>query len=745
MRSPLLEEFETLWSDANNAPDVFTFLAQRGSSSNVEKLDVLLLDQRKRWFKHRPITVEEYLQRLPELSGDPHNKLQLAIGEYYLRQKSDQWPDMGEFLARFSDISEPLKFNLVEAATVAGVVEPDVVDHTVSFVVDSELTIKYIGRYRILGILGEGAFGRVYRGFDDELQRLVAIKIPNPDRLSQPDDAAAFLAEARTVASLDHPNIVPVHDLGRTDDGGIYVVSRFIQGPTLSEHLRDTRLDFQATAQLLAKVALAVHYAHQNCVIHRDIKPSNILLEADSGIPYVADFGLALRDNRLLQEGTVVGTPSYMSPEQARGENHRLDGRSDVFAIGTVLYLMLTGRKAFQGHTYNEILHAVTSVEPAAPRDIDQTIPLELERICLKAMSKRISDRYVSAAELAEDLLGWNQPPEQRNQDQQLIPRGLRSFNASDADVFLELLPGPRNRDGLPESIQFWKTRLDERDSECTFPVGLIYGPSGCGKSSLVKAGLLPRLASSICSIYLEATPTDLEANILRGIRKHFPKLAVDLGLVQTLQQVRNQNSRKVVLIIDQFEQWLHSNLADPHSTLITALRHCDGGSLQTVVMVRDDFAMAAARFMDAIEIPILQGHNFATVDLFEEHHAAKVLVRFGQAFGKLPANKVELSNEQNLFVASAVHGLTSDGKVVPVQLALFAEMIKTKPWERPTLDEVGGTAGIGVNFLEDTFSGRSSNPKHVQHQQAARQVLNALLPEVGSDIKGHMKSQAEL
>ncbi|MCA9047845.1 MAG: formylglycine-generating enzyme family protein, partial [Planctomycetaceae bacterium] len=169
------------------------------------------------------------------------------------------------------------------------------------------------------------------------------------------------------------------------------------------------------------------------------------------------------------------------------------------------------------------------------------------------------------------------------------------------------------------------------------------------------------------------------------------------------------------------------------------------GGQLQAVVMVRDDFAMAAARFMDAIDIPILQGHNFATVDLFDTEHAEKVLLRFGQAFGRLPANSGTLADDQQAFVQSVASGLAQDGKVVSVRLALFAEMVKGKPWTPATLQEVGGTAGIGVNFLEETFSSRTANPKHRLRQQAARDVLQALLPEVGTDIKGHMRSHAEL
>ncbi len=148
---------------------------------------------------------------------------------------------------------------------------------------------------------------------------------------------------------------------------------------------------------------------------------------------------------------------------------------------------------------------------------------------------------------------------------------------------------------------------------------------------------------------------------------------------------------------------------------------------------------------MRTLEAPIVEGHNFATVDLFDPNHAIKVLTKFGQAFGKLPAQPGDLSAFEREFIGSVAAGLAEDGKVVSVRLALFAEMVKGKPWMPSTLEEVGGTEGIGVNFLEETFSSRKANPEHRLHQQAAREVLKALLPEVGTDIKGHMRSHAEL
>ena len=160
-------------------------------------------------------------------------------------------------------------------------------------------------------------------------------------------------------------------------------------------------------------------------------------------------------------------------------------------------------KRQFQGSTRNELYHRIIADDPIRPRDINESIPVELERICLKALSKRASDRYTTAAEFAEDLLHWRGGHQEGKQQQRVEPKGLRSFDAGDADFFVDLLPGPRNRHGLPECIHFWKSRIDEADREKTFSVGLVYGPSGCGKSSLVKAGLLPLLPDEITTIYI--------------------------------------------------------------------------------------------------------------------------------------------------------------------------------------------------------------------------------------------------
>ena len=369
----------------------------------------------------------------------------------------------------------------------------------------------------------------------------------------------------------------------------------------------------------------------------------------------------------------------------------------------------------------------------------------------------RLTDRYAAHLTPAGDLSLSQQrpfPDEAKGKPGEpratkVVPKGLWSYDEHDADFFLDLLPPPRRPDGLPEIIYFWKVKIGEIDPEKTFRVGVIFGPSGCGKSSLVKAGLLPQLpASLVKAVYVEATADDTESSLLRGLRKHVQDLSPDLDLRDTLialKEMADGGTKKVLLVIDQFEQWLHAHRAEPGTELATALRECDGGRVQGLILVRDDFSTALFRFLKVLGIDLLQGQNFAVVDLFDLPHARRVLAAFGRGYGVLPDNPGEMTERQNRFLDRAIEGLSQEGRVISVRLALFAQMVKSKPWTPETLKQIGGAEGVGVTFLEETFSTRSAPPSHRLHQGAAQAVLKALLPESSSDIKGQMRSHGEL
>jgi tRNA A-37 threonylcarbamoyl transferase component Bud32 len=261
-----------------------------------------------------------------------------------------------------------------------------------------------LGKFELLDIVGQGAFGTVYKARDARLDRVVAIKVPRAGNLAGPQELDRFLREARSVAQLRHPSIVSVHEVGQYE-GVPYLVSDFVDGLTLADKLSAGRLTAAEAAGLIASLADALQYAHDKKVVHRDVKPSNIMLGED-GKPCLMDFGLAKREAgeiTMTLDGQVLGTPAYMSPEQARGEGHLVDGRGDVYSLGVILYQMLTGQLPFRGNS-RMLLHQVLHDEPRSPRQLVRDIPRDLETICLKALAKEPGRRYQTAAELAADL-----------------------------------------------------------------------------------------------------------------------------------------------------------------------------------------------------------------------------------------------------------------------------------------------------------------------------------------------------
>jgi eukaryotic-like serine/threonine-protein kinase len=267
-----------------------------------------------------------------------------------------------------------------------------------------EIGRRSIGRFEVLAVLGRGSFGTVYRARDPQLDRVVALKVLHSGNLARRSEIDRFLREARSMAQLSHRAIVPVHEVGE-HDGMPFIVSELIDGVPLSERIKLERPTAVEAATLVADVAEALDYAHVHGVIHRDVKPSNIMIGV-GGRPCIMDFGLAKRDAddiTMTMVGELLGTPAYMSPEQAGGEGYRVDRRSDVYSLGVVLYELLTGERPFSG-SRTILIQQVLHVEPRSPRMVDDRVPRDLETVCLKAMAKEPSRRYGSAALLAADL-----------------------------------------------------------------------------------------------------------------------------------------------------------------------------------------------------------------------------------------------------------------------------------------------------------------------------------------------------
>jgi serine/threonine protein kinase len=308
------------------------------------------------------------------------------------------------------------------------------------------------GRYKVQRYLGGGTFGDVWLAHDEVLDRQVAIKVPSARLLATRRAKEEFVREARIVARLEHPGIVKAYDFDE-ENGTCYIVYEYVDGVPLAERMQ-TGVAHTEAAAIIRAVSEALHHAHVEGLVHRDIKPDNILIDR-KGRPRVADFGLAVREEDLPRErGRLAGTYPYMSPEQVRREGNRLDGRTDIYSLGVVLYELLCGRRPFQGETEEELEDEILNREAKPPRQIKDSIPAELERICLKALSKRIQDRYTTARDMAAEVAAALERMSRRDEPPlALTPEEVEERMASADEADLQRLLRYLQKNGDPAFV----------------------------------------------------------------------------------------------------------------------------------------------------------------------------------------------------------------------------------------------------------------------------------------------------
>jgi serine/threonine protein kinase len=353
----------------------------------------------------------------PDAESAPREqRLDEAVAEYLLAAEAGRPPDRREFLARHPDLAGDLasffddedcvrrmagSMNVPSRAALA---HGATAEHAQAEP-DQELRVGgRIGDFELLEEIAVGGMGVIFKARQRSLDRVVALKTIRPGALRAGDDAARrFRIEAEAVARLDHPSIVPIYEMGE-HRGSPFLCLKLIEGVDLERHLDRLRPEPSTTARLMADVARAVHYAHQRGILHRDLKPSNILIDR-RGRPHVTDFGLARSlgaDSRMTQTGQILGTPSYMAPEQVSGPRGEVTTAADVYGLGAVLYTLLGGRPPFQADTVYETLRLVREQEPAPLRPRSPGVDRDLEAICLKCLEKDPRRRYASS---------WRPPP----------------------------------------------------------------------------------------------------------------------------------------------------------------------------------------------------------------------------------------------------------------------------------------------------------------------------------------------
>jgi serine/threonine protein kinase len=505
----------------------------------------ILSPRRASAFDHLPMRplLESYVECLPELGAVERMGLELIGEEYRVRRRYGDSPRKEEYRARF--FAHPS----IEIDQALAQVDRDLRGESTE---SSATKRRKLGRYELIEQIGQGAFGVVWKAWDPHLRREVAIKLPRGAAWTTPEGERRFVREACATAKLSHDGIVSVHDVGREDDA-IFLVAELVQGTTLSDWLKTHRPSLNESIELVARLAEALDYAHRHGIVHRDIKPSNVMLDtkvADSAHPVVdsvfnspsksmpgslvddsrgpslrpvslpfrpriMDFGLAKRtagDTTMTRDGHLLGTPAYMSPEQFR-DPHKVDGRSDVYSLGVILYELLTGSVPFQGETHT-VLAQVQTKPPPSIRKVAGDLPGGAEAIVMKCLAKSPDDRYWTAGELADDLRRLLNAQQTRAEGQTTFAEYFRRmFQLPWAAVVIPLLLL------LGSGLGFVVTQYF-RPTEVAEPSGPIEAPSIEQPSPDTFAGLDSNNIAD--TNRFDGMPSDLVAVIGQSSQRHW-------------------------------------------------------------------------------------------------------------------------------------------------------------------------------------------------------------------------------